>query len=107
MNTEKYFEQILAGKELSPKQKIKFMKELVGTKIYTAIEENALIARMWWKPVSFKVTTRDPSCDDEAVKQVLSIIWGKDVHVSSKQFSSRDMGGDSENYITKNISFNF
>ena len=105
METEKLFEQIVSGEELTFDQKMGVIKNLVSWKIYNAIQENTVLSSASWEPVSFQVVVGNWSAEEKDVERLLNLIWAKNISVSSEKWSWKDMWWHTEYWVVSKISF--
>ena len=103
METDKYFEQIISGEELSFEQKLEIIKDMVHPKVHKALQKHVVIAKATWEEILFSVTTDDNQ--DIWIKRYLKIIGATDVDILSENQSWTDMWWYTENWVRTSIQF--
>lgn len=83
MREKNIYERVLSWEEVSIKEKFEAAKWLVAEKVANILQREIVVAKLSWEKSKVKLKARDCTDPDESIRKYLTILWAKNVKVTS------------------------
>ncbi len=77
------FEKILSWEEVSIEERIEIARNLVADKVAEILQREMVVSHLSWETTSISLSASKCSDSNENIRKYLTILWAKNVKVSS------------------------